>query len=157
MGAMGFQGRLEALCDSVLEPQGYEVVHLEYHRGKRSVLRLYIDRLTGEAGVSIDDCAKVSRLLSPALDVENILDAAYVLEVSSPGVERRLTKPTHFIRFRGKRARVTTSDPVDGRTFFNGVIAEANEETVTMDNDGERIEVPYGAIHKANLEFEFGN
>jgi len=68
-----------------------------------------------------------------------------------------LTKPTHFVRFRGKRARLSTSDSVDGRTFFNGIIAEANEETVTMDNDGERIELPYGAIAKANLEFEFGN
>jgi ribosome maturation factor RimP len=132
-------------------------VYLEYQRGDRGVLRLFIDKLVGDAGVSIDDCAKVSRLLSPALDVENILDAAYVLEVSSPGVERRLTKATHFIRFRGKRARLSTSDPVDGRTSFNGIIAEANEKTVTMDNEGERIDVPYGVIAKANLEFEFGN
>jgi len=157
MGAIGFQGRLEALCDSVLEPQGFEVVHLEYHRGKGSVLRLYIDRLSGDVGVSIDDCAKVSRLLGPALDVENILAVAYVLEVSSPGVDRPLTKPAHFIRFRGKRARVSTSEPIDGGTFFNGVIAEANEETVTIDKGGERMDVPYGVITKANLEFEFGN
>ena len=147
---------LTSILDPMLQARGFELVDLEYHRGKQAVIRLFIDRLKGTKGVSIDDCATVSRLLAPALEVEDVVSGAYVLEVSSPGLERRLTKEEHFVRFRGERARLTTHQPVLDRTFFSGIIAEADEASVTINVQDERIEIPYSNVKKANLEFDFG-
>jgi ribosome maturation factor RimP len=149
--------RLVGLIESLLDANGFELVDLELHRGKRMILRLYIDRIHSDETVTISDCSKVSRLLGPAIEVEELLDGAYVLEVSSPGVDRPLKKAKDFIRFRGQPARLSTKDAVDGRTFFQGTIAEANLETVTIDVSGEWIEIPYANVTKANLEFQFGS
>ena len=148
--------RLLELIESLLDANGFELVDLELHRGKRMILRLFIDRIHSDEGVTISDCSKVSKLLGPAIEVEELIESAYVLEVSSPGVDRPLKKAKDFIRFRGQPARLSTRDAVDGRTFFQGTIAEANLETVTIDVSGEWIEIPYANVTKANLEFQFG-
>ena len=149
--------RLTSLIDALLDANGFELVDLELHRGKRMILRLFIDRIHSEEGVTISDCSKVSKLLGPALEVEEIIEGAYVLEVSSPGVDRPLKKAKDFVRFRGQPARLSTHDAVDGKTFFQGTIAEANAESVTMEVSGEWIEIPYENVAKANLEFQFGS
>ena len=149
--------RLLGLIESLLDANGFELVDLEQHRGKRMILRLFIDRIHSDEGVTISDCSKVSKLLGPAIEVEELIEGAYVLEVSSPGVDRPLKKAKDFIRFRGQPARLSTREAVDGRTFFQGTIAEANLETVTIDVSGEWIEIPYANVTKANLEFQFGS
>lgn len=148
--------RLHELVETMLEAHGYELVDLEVHRGNRTVVRLFIDRVHSDEKVTISDCTKVSRLLGPAVEVEEIFTVAYVLEVSSPGVDRPLKKAKDFIRFRGQPARLSTRTEVGGKTFFQGTIAEANEVSVTMDVSGEWIEIPYANVTKANLEFDFG-
>jgi ribosome maturation factor RimP len=148
--------RLHELVETMLEAHGYELVDLEVHRGNRTVVRLFIDRVHSDERVTISDCTKVSRLLGPAVEVEEIFTVAYVLEVSSPGVDRPLKKAKDFIRFRGQPARLSTRIEVGGKTFFQGTIAEANEVSVTMDVSGEWIEIPYANVTKANLEFDFG-
>ncbi len=149
--------QLLELIEGMLSANGFELVDLELHRGKRTIVRLFIDRAQTDESVNVSDCARVSRLLGPALEVEEIFAGAYVLEVSSPGVERPLRKPKDFIRFRGKPARITTREEVDQRTFFSGLIAEANEQSVTIEMNGEWIQIPYDMVSKANLEFDFGD
>lgn len=148
--------KLIEILEPMLTARGFELVDLDFHRGKTVVVRLFIDRPRSQTGVSVDDCATVSRLLGPALEVEEVIAGAYTLEVSSPGVERPLTKGEHFVRFRGEKARLTTYEPVDGKTFFSGIIGDADDGSVTIDVDGERIEVLYHNVKKANLEFDFG-
>ena len=110
--------RLLGLIESLLDANGFELVDLEQHRGKRMILRLFIDRIHSDEGVTISDCSKVSKLLGPAIEVEELIEGAYVLEVSSPGVDRPLKKAKDFIRFKGQPARLSTREAVDGRTFF---------------------------------------
>ena len=148
--------RLMELVESVLAANGFELVDLEFHHGKRQIIRLFIDTLTSSEGVTISDCSRVSKLLGPAIEVEELIPGAYVLEVSSPGVDRPLKKAKDFVRFRGQPARLSTIEAVDGKTFFQGTIAEASDDTVTMNISGEWIEIPYKNVAKANLEFDFG-
>lgn len=148
--------RLMELVESVLAANGFELVDLEFHHGKRQIIRLFIDTVTSNEGVTISDCSRISKLLGPAIEVEELIPGAYVLEVSSPGVDRPLKKAKDFVRFRGEPARLSTIEAVDGKTFFQGTIAEASDESVTMNVSGEWIEIPYENVAKANLEFDFG-
>jgi ribosome maturation factor RimP len=125
------------------------------------VLRVQIDRpgpsRTAEESVSVEDCANVSRDLSAVLDVEDIVPAAYTLEVSSPGLDRPLRGSDDYRRFAGRRAKVVVSTPVDGQTYFKGRLGGMEQGTdVLIDgDDGRRHRVPLGIITRANLEVEF--
>jgi ribosome maturation factor RimP len=124
------------------------------------VLRVRIDRpgpaATAEESVSVEDCARVSRDLSAVLDVEDIVPAAYTLEVSSPGLDRPLRGADDYRRFAGRRAKVVMREPVDGQTFFKGRLAGLDGDAVVIDgDDGRRHRVPMPTITRANLEVEF--
>ncbi len=163
--------RLIGMIEPVAAREGFELVDLVLNRGpKRYLLRVMIDRagrvdykpparVPGETlatdGVSVTDCARVSKLISPLLDVEDLIADAYTLEVSSPGVNRPLRTPSHFRRAVGMKTRVKTRVPVDGESFFIAPIATADDEAVTLDVRGESVVVPYRLIQRANLEFEF--
>ena len=138
------------LLEPPVDALGYELLHLEFSSGDGNrVLRVYID---APGGIRVDDCAVVSRQLSAVLDVEDALPSSYLLEVSSPGLDRPLVKPEHFRRFAGSRARVVLRTPMNGRRRFIGELLEAGEGCVVMDVDGERYELAYEDMDTARLE-----
>lgn len=147
--------RLTELLEPVMQEQNFELVDIECKQGKRMILRIFIDRLNGDRAVSIDDCAEVSRIIGPILDVEDVILSSYVLEVSSPGVERPLIKPEHFQRFTGKRVKIVTQGLVSGRSVWHGILTAAGSEKCTLVADCGTVDIPYRSIARANLEFRF--
>jgi ribosome maturation factor RimP len=106
--------------------------------------------------VGIEDCTRVSRLVSPLLDVEDLIQVAYDLEVTSPGVNRPLKRPEHFRRAVGCDVRVKTRTPVEGGlSFFIAPLAEATEEGITLDVRGQPLAIPYRNISAAHVEYKF--
>ena len=117
--------RVRPLAARVLASHGLDLFDVEFRRESAGmVLRVRIDRqgveVAGKESVSVDDCAKVSRDLSAVLDVEAVVPGAYVLEVSSPGLDRPLRDAADYRRFAGRRAKVVMREPVDGQSFFKG-------------------------------------
>ena len=117
--------------------------------GPRSILRVYVDR---EGGISLSDIEAYSRRLGALLDVEDPVAGSYVLEVSSPGVNRRLRRPEHFEAVVGRRVKVTLSGPREGRRHIAGVLAGSDGDGITIAEGDAGLRVPYGEIRKASLE-----
>lgn len=157
--------RLEAELERRVDALGYEFVELERAGSRaRPVLRLRIDVPDSAPGrgVSIDDCARVSRALEPFLDADPELGGRYVLEVSSPGVERPLVRRRDWERFAGREIRVQTRSPVVGRArqveaTLLGIMDEDGRELVRLQlADGETVEIPRDEIVRARLVFRWG-
>lgn len=134
---------------------GYELLRVEgatEHREK--VWRLYIDKTDG---VTIDDCQRYSQALGPILEVEANLQGSYHLEISSPGLDRPLNKPEHFLAQLGKIVQVTTEEPIEGRRHFKGLLTkvegEGAEATVELEIDRDLHRIPCVGIKKANLDY----
>lgn len=166
--------KIRAAAERVARSEGLEVVDVEWKVGKQRFLRVYIDRVpprkTAEAAasdappnpfpkISHADCERVSQQLSVILDVEELITGpGYVLEVSSPGMDRALRKPEEFERFAGRMAKVWTHQPVEELAFFEGRIAGVDEGNVRLELKGKTprtVTVPFAAIRKANLVVEF--
>jgi ribosome maturation factor RimP len=140
---------LAKLLEPAIEQLGYELSDVEVKLGRRdSVIRLFIDKADG---VGLKDCETVSRQVSALLDVEDPVPGHYVLEVSSPGLDRRLTKLEHFQRFMGQDVRVKLRIPLAGRRNFRGALRAANEEIIEVEVDGESHRLPRATIHSARL------
>ena len=138
---------------NMLEPGvralGYELVDVEYtSAGSQNVLRVYIDQ---PKGITVDDCATVSRQVSAVLDVEDPIREAYVLEVSSPGLDRPLVKREDFERFAGQMVKVRMSEAVLGRKNFKGTLVGVDGEAALVDVDNERYSLPLARIERARL------
>jgi ribosome maturation factor RimP len=138
-----------------------ELVELEWRREPIGwVMRLYVEHLGHDprlqiGGVGIDECARISRDVSMALDVAEIIDHHYNLEVSSPGLERPLTKPQHYRRFVGLRAKVRLSEAMDNRKVFRGEILSADETSAKLlDEEIGEVTIPYDRIQRAALVYE---
>jgi len=128
---------------------GYELIDLELQLGGKSgAVRLFIDH---PEGIGLDDCEKVSRVISALLDVEDPLPGHYNLEVSSPGLDRKLTKIEHFQRFAGEIVKVKTRFPVGGRKRFRGTLLSSDDETIVVEVDGESHTLPMATIDSARL------
>jgi len=138
--------RLAQVVEEVL-PAGTELVEARFGGGP--LLTLLVDREDGP--VDHEFCAQVTSLVSPALEAEGY---AGMIEVSSPGIERPLTKPEHFRRFAGREAKVKLGEPVDGRRNFTGVIERAGEESfvLRLSEGGGRVELPYRSVTRAHLK-----
>ncbi len=139
---------LEALLEPAVSRLGYELVGVEYHGGRRAVLRLYIDR---EGGVSVEDCQRVSRQVSGLLDVEDPIPGPYTLEVSSPGLDRPLFREADFQRFAGREVRIRTDVPLEGRRNFRGVLRGLRGGEVLVEVDGAELALPVERIEQARL------
>ncbi len=140
---------IEEYAVSVLDSMGIELVEVQYRlEGHGWVVRLYVDR---EEGLTIDDCAAVSREISTWLDVEDLIEHAYHLEVSSPGLERPLKKVKDFERFAGRKARVKLRVPLNEQKVFIGIIDRVDEENVVLDVDGKPVSLLFDNIAKARL------
>jgi len=132
---------------------GVEVVDVEWKQGRRRLLRIYIDK---PGGITHDDCQRVSEQLSVILDVEDLVPGpGYVLEVSSPGLDRKLRNPAEFERFVGRKARISLAEPVENATFYEGRLAGVSEGMVRLEVDGRVLLLPLERIRKANLVVEW--
>jgi len=136
--------------EPVLAEHGYELVEVELGRhGGGAVLRLYIDR---DGGVTLDDCTAASQLLGPVLDVKDFIDGRYALEVSSPGIDRPVRKPTDFVRFAGERVKLRTHEPVNGRKRFCGVMQGFQDGLVQLACEGSTYEIHVENLKTARLD-----
>jgi ribosome maturation factor RimP len=172
--------KIREAAERVARSEGLEIVDVEWKIGKQRFLRVYIDRVPkpaaeiSDAGgvlgvmevahdpypkISHADCERVSQQLSVILDVEELVPGpGYILEVSSPGMDRELKKATDFERFRGRLAKITTTEPVGEAKFFEGRLAGLANGKVRMELKGKEartVELPLEAIRKANLVVEF--
>jgi ribosome maturation factor RimP len=144
--------QLKDMLLPVLQDYGLDLIEIEFKpSGKRWLLRLYIDK---EGGVTIADCETVSREFGRILDVEDIIDHPYSLEVSSPGLTRPLKKWEDFLRYRGKTCRIVTKEQIEGKNEFKGTIVNSNEKEVEIREMIDVFTIPIYAIKNAHLEFE---
>ncbi len=140
------------IAEPIVEENGLELVDVEFVKeGSEWFLRIFIDK---EEGVTLDDCEKVSRVLSDKLDEVDPITQAYHLEVSSPGIERPLKKTRDFERFLQHPIQVKTFVPVEGRKKFKGTLEDVTLETITVNIDGNSLIIPRDKISKANLLWE---
>lgn len=146
-----------SLLDPIVAGENLELVDLEFLREREGwVLRLFIDKPGGRVG--LDECTQVSRAVDPVLDVEDLVQHEYSLEVSSPGVNRPLKKPAHFERVKGQKVKVKTFGPVGEppRKNFTGTLTEVAADGISVDVEGAgTFHILFKDIAKANLEFEF--
>ena len=147
--------KVTELIEPVLEPLGFELVDMEYlTRHGRQVLVIYIDR---EGGITVDDCAMLSRELGDLIDIKEVIDHKYVLEVSSPGVDRPLKKEADFIRVIGKKVKVRMAEPVNGCRNFSGYLKDFKDRVLYLETEGGPVNLSWLEIDKANLVYEFEN
>jgi len=139
---------IDELLQPGAEALGYELVSVEMSGGDTSIVRIYID---SDNGITVTDCAKASRQFSAILDVEDPISNRYTLEVSSPGMDRPLAKPQHFVAVVGEQVKIKMSTLVDGRRRFTGELIEANEQFIVVEVDGEQTELPYADMDRARL------
>lgn len=144
---------LTRLALPVVAGVGCELVELQFRRELSGwVLRLIIDR---ENGVGIDDCSRISREIAHLLEVEDPIEQAYTLEVSSPGLDRPLKRERDFLRCKGKKAKVVVLEPIDGKNQCIGLIEEVTQEAVTLRTDTDIVVIPFIRMKRARLVVEF--
>jgi ribosome maturation factor RimP len=144
------QEKLQNIIESVVDGLGYQLWGYEYRSYEESaLLRIYID---AEQGVNVDDCGKVSRQLSAVFDVEDPIPVAYVLEVSSPGIDRVLFTPEQYAPYMGRTIKIRTRIPLDNRRNFRGTIHTVTDTDVTVEIDKELFEIPFDTIDRARLK-----
>ena len=166
--------RVRAIADRVAASSGLEVLDIEFlGGGKARMLRVFLDKpaVGGEpmAGVTHEDCANFSREFGTILDVEDVMPGSYTLEVSSPGLDRKLVKPADFTRFTGSRVKLMTREPVNNNRHFEGRLESFEDGRLKLDLSvashksrkkmgdaaGKKIEIDFANVEKANLVPEF--
>ncbi|MBV9768690.1 MAG: ribosome maturation factor RimP [Bryobacterales bacterium] len=159
--------KITEIAERVAEPEGIEIVEVQFlGAGRGRLLRVFIDRpraLSGEVswehrqGVSHADCEFISNQLGTVLDIEDVIPGdSYTLEVSSPGLERKLSRPKDFERFVGQKAKVTLRQPVENQRHWEGRLAGISEGVVALEpSTGRIIHFPLDQVQKANLKFDW--
>ena len=152
--------KVREAAERVAGSLGLEIFDVEWKVGKDRLLRVYIDRLPGPQnpeglGVTHKDCERVSEQLSVILDVEDLIPGpSYVLEVSSPGLDRKLIKPADYERFVGRLAKVWVAEPIENQNYFEGRLAGYADGMVKLKVRDREVAVPFSGIKKANLVVE---
>jgi ribosome maturation factor RimP len=146
--------KIEEIAERVAASDGIEVVEVELKgSGSNQFLRISIDK---PAGVTHADCELVSQQVGTILDVEDVVPGHYTLEVSSPGVERKLLKPNDYIRFQGKKAKIVLRSPVENQRQWEGLLAGFENDTVALDTGVRGVRrFPLDQVERANLKFEW--
>lgn len=148
-------GKVASLVDPILQEMGFEMVDVEFlHSQGKWVLRLTIDK---EGGVTIDDCAKVSRELGDLIDVKDIVRQRYFFEVSSPGLDRPLKKEKDLLRAQGKKIKVRMKTPIQGRRNYSGLLTDFRDGTLHVKVEHGEVALPWVQVQKANLIYEFND
>jgi ribosome maturation factor RimP len=152
--------KIRAAAERVARSLGLEVFDVEWKIGKQRMLRVYIDRLPGPQnpeglGVTHKDCERVSEQLSVILDVEDLVPGpSYVLEISSPGLDRKLIKPADYERFVGRLAKIWLNEPIEKQAYLEARLAGYADGVVKVTVRDRELAVPYAGIKKANLVVE---
>ena len=147
---MELTDRLAAIIEPTLEGMGYELVRVHLQGSKRQTLQIMADRADGK-GMTVEDCADISRAISAVLDVEDPIPGAYTLEVSSPGIDRPLTRRKDFEAWAGFEIKVEAKGLVEGRKRFAGVLLGLEGDDVILRSEGEDMRIPFDTIGKAKL------
>lgn len=144
---------IRELTEPLIHSQGLELVDIEFLSEPRGwVLRFYIDT---EGGITIDQCSRLSERLGDLIDVQDIIPQQYILEVSSPGVNRVLKNEKDFIRFVGEIIQVKVSEPIAGKKNFQGTLDGCKDGTIIVVTDAEKHHIPISLIAKANIVYQF--
>ncbi|BAI73494.1 hypothetical protein AZL_028560 [Azospirillum sp. B510] len=147
---MDATGRIEQIITPSVEAMGYEVVRVQISGGQRAVLQIMAERADG-APMTVEDCADISRSVSALLDVEDPIREAYTLEVSSPGIDRPLTRLKDFERFAGFEARLESRMAIDGRKRFKGMLKGVEDGLVCIDTEQGAARLEFDNILRAKL------
>lgn len=143
------QEQLDQLIRSVVTGLGFQVWGYEYRpQSESALLRIFIEN---EGGVSIDNCTQVSRQIGAALDVDDLIPVAYILEVSSPGIDRVLFSPEQYNAYIGETVKIRTRTPVENRRNFRGTLESVSDTHVTISVDNEQFEIPFDVVDRARL------
>jgi ribosome maturation factor RimP len=152
--------KIREAAERVARSEGVEVFDVEWKVGKQRFLRISLDRPPGPSnpenlGISTRDCERVSEQLSTLLDVEELVPGpAYILEISSPGMDRKLVKEADYDRFAGRLAKIWLREPVEGKTFLEARLAGTVNGNVKLQLTDHEVAVPFASINKANLKVE---
>lgn len=148
--------KVSQLVEPVVQEFGMEVVDVEFRAERgRWILRVFIDK---EGGITVDDCASVSRELGDLIEAEDLIDYPYVLEISSPGLNRPLRKESDFIRSIGKMVKLKMSRPINRRRNFTGRLANVREGVIgLLVDENNLVELPLKEIDKARVKYEFNS
>ena len=150
MAKQQVEDAVEAIVQELLKDQDViELVDVEYVKEHDWYLRVYIDK---EGGIDIEDCQALSEKLEEVLDKGDVVPDSYILEVSSPGIDRPLRTEQHFARYAGQQAVVKLAHPIDGRSNFTGTIVSADGGNVVMDVDGQQAVLPIDQMKRAHLK-----
>lgn len=153
MGKDSIVQSVTELIEPVVHDENLELVDVEYKKeGKNWYLRIYIDK---DGGVSVEDCQKVSRQIEDMIQIDEIIHSAYILEVSSPGLDRPLKKEKDLLRSIGKKVSVTTYSPIDKQRNFVGIIKDFSNQTLSLDVNGKSVAIPFEVIANTKLVIEF--
>jgi ribosome maturation factor RimP len=145
--------RIREAADRVARSEGVEIVDVEWKEGRQRLLRVYIDK---PGGITHRDCQRVSEQFGVVLDVEDLVPGpGYTLEISSPGLDRKLRSPAEFERFAGRKIRISLAEPVENATFYEGKLAGFEAGMVRLEVNGRVVLLPLDRIRKANLVVEW--
>ncbi len=139
------------LIEPTLQSMGFELVRVRLFGGGQPRLQVMAEPADPKRAMTVDDCAEISHAISAVLDVADPIAGSYILEVSSPGIDRPLVRLGDFSRFAGYEARVETREPIEGRRRFRGLLRGVRGEDVLLAVDGEEIVIPFAAIQRAKL------
>lgn len=147
------EAHIRNIAETIAAEKGLELVHVELAGTKKSfTVRIFIDK---EGGVTVEDCAAVSRDVEAVLDADDLIQNSYLLEVSSPGIERGLYKIEDFEKFSGEKARLKLNAPLNGQRNFRGTIRSVSDGDVVFDDRAAgEVRIAYASIAKANLEID---
>ena len=141
--------QLDQLINSTVVGLGFELWGYEYRpHSESALLRIFIEK---EGGISIDNCTQVSRQIGAALDVDDLIPVAYILEVSSPGIDRVLFTPEQYRGYIGDQLKVRTRAPIEGRRNFRGSLEAVTDTHVSVLVDNETFEIPFDVVDRARL------
>ncbi|MBZ4682979.1 MAG: ribosome maturation factor rimP [Fusobacteriales bacterium] len=146
--------KIEKIVEPYLKDLDIELVDVEYLQdGASWYVRVYIEKSNYEENITLEDCAKVSGLIED--DIDKLIEEKYYLEVSSPGLERPLKKLKDYERFVGEKIKVLLKHKIEDKRNYTGVLENVNGETLFLNVDGKKLEIPFNEVKKGNLVFEF--
>lgn len=144
---------IEELIEPIITSEGMELIDIEYRRESRGwVIRFYIDK---EGELTLTHCSHLSKEIGDLLEVKDLIPHNYILEVSSPGLNRPLKKENDFITYVGETIKVKTFKPIDQRKRFQGTLLGYKEGKVMLSSDNQEVHIPFPLIAKANIQYQF--
>ena len=141
------------IIEPVIQEESLELVDVEYKKiGPAWTLRVYIDK---DQGITVSDCQKISRQIEDMIEIDELIPNPFVMEVSSPGLDRPLKKEKDFLRYRDKAIGIKTFSPIENRRNFKGIIHDCKDQILYLKEEGASIKIPLDKIAKARLIIEF--